>query len=163
MIYRSPLEQFEIYYIFGPITNSALFILLAFILIYHFLYFGTKKGTIIPNRWQSVVELLYLALLNLIKENIGAKGIKYFPFIFIIFIFILFTNLLGMIPYSFTVTSHIIVTFTLSLSIFIGVTLIGFNIHGLHFFSFFVPQGAPKPLLPLLVVIELISYIYKQY
>ena len=97
MIYRSPLEQFEIYYIFGPITNSALFILLAFILIYHFLYFGTKKGTIIPNRWQSVVELLYLALLNLIKENIGAKGIKYFPFIFIIFIFILFTNLLGMI------------------------------------------------------------------
>jgi len=163
MIYRSPLEQFEIYYIFGPITNSALFILLAFILIYHFLYFGTKKGTIIPNRWQSVVELLYLALLNLIKENIGAKGIKYFPFIFIIFIFILFTNLLGMIPYSFTVTSHIVVTFTLSLSIFIGVTLIGLKIHGLHFFSFFVPQGAPKLLLPLLVVIEAISYTARAF
>jgi len=163
MTYKSPLEQFEIFYIFGPLTNSALFILLAFILIYHFLYFGTKKGTIIPNRWQSVVELLYLALLNLIKENIGAKGIKYFPFIFIIFIFILFTNLLGMIPYSFTVTSHIVVTFTLSLSIFIGVTLIGLKIHGLHFFSFFVPQGAPKLLLPLLVVIEVISYTARAF
>lgn len=159
----SPLEQFEINYIFSYITNSSLFIFLAFSILSYFLYLITKFKTLIPNNYQLIIEIIYTFILDLILENIGKKGIKYFPFIFILFLFILMCNLLGMIPYSFTVTSHIIITFSLSLSIFIGVTLIGFNIHGLHFLSFFVPQGAPKALLPLLVVIEVISYLARAF
>jgi len=118
---------------------------------------------IIPTRKQAFAESIYEFVLNLVNENVGEKGNKYFPLIFVIFIFILTCNLLGMIPYSFTVTSHIIVTFFLSLSIFIGVTIIGFAHHGIHFFSFFLPAGAPVVLGPFLVVIELISYISRAF
>jgi len=101
---------------------------------------------------------MYNFIMELIEQNCGAKGQKYFPFFFVLFSFLLVCNLLGMVPYSFTVTSHIAITFTLSLAIWIGVTWIGLTTHGAHFFTLFVPSGAPAALLPILVVIELISY-----
>lgn len=165
----TPLEQFEIISLipikFGwlniSFTNSSLFILLVFGVILLLVHLSTLNSTIIPNRWQSVFELMYEFILSLLDENVGSKGQKYFPFIFVVFIFILFCNLIGMIPYSFTVTSHIIVTFGLAFSIWFGITIIGFMHHGIHFFSFFMPPGAPLALAPLLVVIELVSYLFR--
>ncbi len=167
----SPLEQFEIVQII-PIqlqgldisfTNSSLFcILILFILVYLFLL-STSNKTILPNQWQTVTEELYSFILNMVIENVGKEGLKYFPLIFSLFTFILIANLLGMIPYSFTVTSHIIVTFGLSLSIFIGVTLIGFYTHKIHFFSILLPSGTPLVLSFFLVIIELISYVARAF
>lgn len=118
-------------------------------------------GSLVPSRWQSFLEMIYEFVANLVEEQIGQSGKKYFPFIFTLFTFLLFSNLIGMIPYSFTTTSHLIVTFTLSVSVFLGVTLIGFQIHGIHFFSFLLPPGAPLALAPFLVVIELVSYSFR--
>ena len=126
-----------------------------------FLYLGIKKSSLIPNRFQSSVELLYEFVSNMVKENVGSGGKKYFPFIFSLFIFILFGNLLGMIPYSYTFTSQIIVTITLALIIFIGVTLIALIKHKLKFFTFFFPSGVPIALAPLLIPIEIISYLMR--
>ena len=126
-----------------------------------FLYLGIKKSSLIPNRFQSSVELLYEFVSNMVKENVGTGGKKYFPFIFSLFMFILFGNLLGMIPFSYTFTSQIIVTITLALIIFIGVTLIALIKHKLKFFTFFFPSGVPIALAPLLIPIEIISYLMR--
>src|SRR4030095_8832262 len=96
-------------------------------------------------------------------DNVGSAGRKYFPFIFTLFVFILFANVLGMVPYSFTPTSHIVVTFAMAAVVFVGVTIIGFARHGAHFLSFFVPKGVPWPLLFLLVPIEIISYFIRPF
>jgi F-type H+-transporting ATPase subunit a len=106
-----------------------------------------------------VAELSYSFVANMVRDNVGTDGMKYFPFVFTLFMFVLTLNMLGMVPYSFTVTSHIIVTFALAAFIFIGVTLIGFWKHGTKFLKFFVPEGVPIFMLPLLVVIEVISYL----
>jgi ATP synthase subunit 6 len=167
----SPLEQFEIIPIipmhFGLLnisfTNSSLFILIVIGIFYSIFNLSTKKSTLIPNRWQTLIENIYEFVLNIINENIGLKGMKYFPLIFTTFIFILFCNLFGMIPYSFTVTSHIVITFGLGLSMFIGITLLGFVKHGIHFFSLFFPAGTPLQLAPLNVSIELVSYISRGF
>lgn len=167
----SPLEQFQIISII-PIeifnmnisfTNSSLMLLLALFLIITSFNRAITNNKIIPVRKQAIAESIYEFVYNLVYENVGEKGNKYFPFIFVLFIFILTLNLLGMIPYSFTVTSHIIVTFFISLSIFIGITIIGFVHHKLHFFSFFLPAGSPIFLAPLLVVIELVSYVSRAF
>ena len=126
-----------------------------------FLYLGIKKSSLIPNRFQSSVELLYEFVSNMVKENVGTGGKKYFPFIFSLFMFILFGNLLGMIPYSYTFTSQIIVTITLALIIFVGGTLIALIKHKLKFFTFFFPSGVPIALAPLLIPIEIISYLMR--
>ena len=126
-----------------------------------FLYFGIKKGSLIPNRFQNSVEVLYEFVSNMVKENVGQGGKKYFPFIFSLFMFILFGNLLGMIPYSYTFTSQIIVTITLAMIIFIGVTVIALIKHKLKFFTFFFPSGVPIALAPLLIPIEIISYLMR--
>ena len=126
-----------------------------------FLYLGIKKSSLIPNRFQSSVELLYEFVSNMVKENVGTGGKKYFPFIFSLFMFILFGNLLGMVPYSYTFTSQIIVTITLALIIFISVTLIALIKHKLKFFTFFFPSGVPIALAPLLIPIEIISYLMR--
>lgn len=170
-IMYSPLEQFEIVKIipirFGNLdlsfTNSSFFSILIVLLITLLILLSTTNKTIIPNNWQSISESLYEFTYGLIQENIGKEGQKYFPFIFTLFCFILFANLLGMVPYSFTITSHIIVTFGLSLSIFIAVTIIGFVKHKLHFLSILLPNGTPLALTFLLVPIELISYIAKAF
>jgi len=169
MIY-TPLEQFSIVSLipirFGNIylsfTNSSLYLLLATGLVVVLFYLVTQNGGfLVPSRWQSLVEMIYEFVVSLVDEQIGAKGKKFFPLIFTTFLFLLMTNLIGMIPYSFTATSHLVVTFGLSLSLFIGITLVGFQIHGLHFFSFLLPKGAPLILAPLLVVLELVSYCFR--
>jgi len=170
MLY-SPLEQFQIISIipieiFGfniSITNSTIMMLIVFLLITTGFNKAISGNRIVPIRKQAVVESIYEFVYNMLYENVGEKGNQYFPFIFVLFIFLLVCNLIGMIPYSFTVTSHLIVTFFLSLSIFIGVTIIGFVHHRLHFFSFFLPPGSPVALGPFLVVIELISYVSRAF
>ena len=166
----SPLEQFSIISllplrignIYFSFTNSSLFLLFTTALVFTLFQMVTQNGGfLIPSRWQSFVEMIYQFVVSLVDEQIGGKGGKFFPLIFTLFVFLLFTNLIGMIPYSFTATSHLVVTFGLSLSLFIGVTIVGFQIHGLHFFSFLLPKGAPLILAPLLVVLELVSYCFR--
>ena len=164
---HSPLAKFEIKPLYKlelggydvSFTNSALFMTLAFLLITFFLLLSTKKRATVPGRWQVMAELSYEFIASLIRDTIGAEGRKYFPFVFTAFMFILVGNLLGMMPYSFTFTSHIIVTFALAFFIFIGVTIIAIVKHGLHFFSFFLPPGTPWLMAPLLIPIEVISYL----
>jgi len=161
-----PMHQFEIKRLLDiniagydiSFTNSALFMLIAVFLISFTTIFSVRKNSIIPSRMQSIVEMSYEFVADMVRQNVGSQGKNYFPFIFTIFMFVLFMNMLGMIPYGFTVTSHIAVTFALAMLIFIGVTVIGFAKHGLGFFGFFVPKGVPVFMLPLLVVIEVISY-----
>jgi F-type H+-transporting ATPase subunit a len=124
-----------------------------------FLMIGMRSRALIPGRWQNMAELSYEFIANMVRENAGREGLRYFPFVFSLFMFILFANMLGMIPFTFTVTSHIIVTFALAAVVFIGVTVIGFARHGVGFLRLFVPSGVPIFLLPLLVVIELLSYL----
>jgi len=162
-----PMHQFEIkrlvpFEIFGfdaSFTNSALFMVIAALLITAFTLLAMRKGALVPGRLQSVAEMSYEFVANMVRDNVGTAGMKYFPFIFTLFMFVLVLNMLGMIPYTFTVTSHIIVTFALAAFIFIGVTIIGFWKHGIGFLKFFVPSGVPFVMLPLLVVIEVISYL----
>ena len=164
---HSPLEQFEIHEIV-PIhlggldisfTNSSLMMVISVILISVFLVMGIGRGATVPGRWQSAAELSYDFIAGLIRDTVGPGGRPYFPLIFSLFMFVLFGNLLGMIPYSFTFTSHIIVTFALAALVFILVTILGFVKHGMHFFSFFVPPGSPIYMWPLLIPIEIISYL----
>ncbi len=166
---HGPLHQFEINEIL-PIeimninisfTNSSLWMMISILLASFIFIFGIRKSSLEPSRWQVLVEMSYEFIANMIRDNVGSSGRPYFPFIFTIFIFILFGNVLGMVPYSFTYTSHIAVTFSLALVIFLGVTLIGIIKHGFKFLKFFVPSGVPKTLLPLLIPIEIISYFIR--
>lgn len=164
---HSPLEQFVIHRVVpieiggvdASITNSAIFMLIAVGLSTLFLVAATARGALVPGRLQSLAEMSYEFIANMLRENVGTQGKKYFPFIFTLFMFLLFGNVLGMIPYAFTYTSHIIVTFALALVVFVGVTIIGFIKHGFRFLKLFVPSGVPAFLLPLLVVIEILSYL----
>jgi len=166
---HSPLEQFKIDRLIhiplggidASFTNSSLFMLVAIALITLFLTLAMRQSALVPGRWQSMAELSYEFVGKMIRDNVGNEGRQYFPFIFSLFMFILFCNLLGMVPYSFTVTSQIIVTFALALVVFLGVTVIGFIRHGAHFLKLFVPSGVPLALLPLLVVIEVLSYLIR--
>ena len=116
----------------------------------------------VPTVWQSLLEMLYeFVFYNVVSENIKKGGGLYFPVLFSVFLFILFCNLLGMVPYGFTVTSHIIVTLGLALTIFIGINIIGIKAHGLHMLSLFLPPGAPLIMAPLLVFIEVVSYSFR--
>ncbi|MFQ5774472.1 MAG: F0F1 ATP synthase subunit A [Kiloniellaceae bacterium] len=164
--HHSPLAQFEIKPLV-PIhvgdldlsfTNSALFMMIAIVLASAFLMLSTRRNALVPGRWQSLAELSYEFIANMIRDNVGKEGRKYFPFIFTLFMFVFFGNLLGMVPYSFTFTSHIIVTFAMAAAVFVGVTVIGFMKHGLHFLSFLMPSGVPIYMAPLIVPIEVLSY-----
>jgi F-type H+-transporting ATPase subunit a len=164
---HSPLEQFTIHKVVpleiggvdASITNSAIFMMIAVVVSFLFLMVATSRRSLVPGRLQSMAEMSYEFIANMLRENVGTQGKKYFPFIFTLFMFILFGNVIGMIPYAFTFTSHIIVTFAMAFVVFIGVTLIGIFRHGFKFFSLFVPSGVPGFLLPLLVLIEIISYL----
>ena len=166
---ESPLHQFTIerlvpIHIGGldlSYTNSALFMTIAVAAIAAFLLLSTSGARLVPTRWQSAAELSYEFIANMIRDNVGSAGRPYFPFVFSLFMFVLFGNVIGMIPYSFTYTSHIIVTFAMALFIFIGVTLIGLARHGLHFFSFFAPKGMPLALQLILIPIEVLSYVIR--
>ena len=166
-----PLDQFKIeplipIHIGGldaSFTNSALLMVIAIVVASLVVIVGSSKRALVPGRWQSLAEISYEFIAGMIDDNVGHEGREYFPFIFTLFIFILLGNLLGLIPYGFTFTSHIIVTFAMAAVVFIGVTIIGIARHGFHFLSFFVPHGVPWPLLILLVPIELLSYIIRPF
>ena len=162
-----PIHQFEIKKIVPlklndidiSFTNSSMFMILTVTIISLFLILSIKKKKIVPSRFQLTSELFYKFILNMINDNVGQDGQKYFSLIFSLFTFILFGNLLGLLPYSFTFTSHIIVTFVLAMFIFVFVTLVGILMHGFKFFTLFVPKGVPIAMLPLMVPIEVISYL----
>ena len=164
----NPMHQFNVYRI-GPeikivgtdisFTNASLFMMISAFMIILILSLGTKEKKLIPGKIQLISEMLYDFITKMISDTAGKKAKPYFPFIFSLFIFILFCNMLGMLPYSFTVTSHIIVTLTFALFIFIGVTVIGFAIHGFKYLKIFVPSGVPILLLPIISIIEIISYL----
>jgi len=145
-------------------TNSALFMCGAVAATSALVILGSWRRDMVPGRWQFLAEMSYEFIANMIDENIGGpEGRKYFPFIFSLFMFVLFGNLFGMVPYAFTFTSHIIVTFAMAIVIFVGVTIIGIWHHGFHFLTLFVPKGVPKALLLLLVPIELLSYLIRPF
>lgn len=164
---HSPLEQFEItpfvHFEVGSVdlafTNSSLAMVITIAVITLFLTLSVNTRSIIPSRVQLISELSYGFIAQLLKDTVGEQGRKYFPFVFTIFMFVLIGNMVGMLPYSFTFTSHIIVTFALAAIVFIGVTILGFAKHGMQFFSFFVIPGLPWYMLPLLIPIEVISYL----
>jgi F-type H+-transporting ATPase subunit a len=166
---HSPLEQFEIEPIL-PIqvggldlsfTNSSFWMAVAVIAVYALVMLGSRHGSMVPGRLQALVEMSYEFIADMLGSTVGREGRQYFPFIFTLFMFILFGNMLGMIPGSFTFTSHIIVTFTMAIFVVTAVTVIGIVRHGWHFFSFFAPSGCPIFVMPLLVPIEIISYLIR--
>jgi F-type H+-transporting ATPase subunit a len=122
-----------------------------------------RRGALVPGRWQGSAEVMYEFVANMLKDNVGSAGRKYFPFVFTLFMFVLFGNLLGMIPHSFTFTSHIAVTFAMALVIFLGVTVIGFMRHGTHYLRMFFPEGAPIATAIILIPIEIISYFSRPF
>jgi F-type H+-transporting ATPase subunit a len=162
-----PLDQFKIEKIVPlevggydvSFTNASAFMLLALFLIWAFMYFGMRRATLVPGRWQSAVESIHDFIVGMVDENIGAKGRAYVPFIFSLFVFILFANIIGLFPFSFTVTSHLAVTFAFAAFIFLMCVLIGIARHGLHWFSFFLPPGTPWYLMWLIIPIEVISFL----
>ncbi len=164
---HSPLEQFVIkpireINIAGydvSLTNSSLTMLIVIGLVSIFLIGGVRRNAVVPGRWQSMVEVAYEFIAGLVKENVGSEGKKYFPFIFTLFMFILGSNLWGLLPYQFTVTSHIIVTFAVAIVVFSGITLIGFIKHGFGFLRLFLPPGVPWWLWWFIIPIEMISYL----
>nr|YP_010888158.1 ATP synthase F0 subunit a [Fushitsunagia catenata]WJJ67935.1 ATP synthase F0 subunit a [Fushitsunagia catenata] len=170
-IIASPLEQFEIIAIVPltflglnfSITNSTLFLFISCIVALLWTSLSLYKNTFVPGSWQLLKESIYEVTADIVQDNLGKKGEFYFPFIFTLHLILLFCNLIGMIPYSFTVTSHISFTFGLALSIFIGINIIGIQTHGINFFSLFLPRGVPLPIVPLLITIEFLSYIVKVF
>jgi len=162
-----PIHQFEIHRlipikIFGwdaSFTNASAFMLLAVLLIAGFFVVSMQSRSLVPSRLQSLTEVGYEFVANMVRDSIGHGGMKYFPFVFTIFIFVFTANSLGLIPGFFTVTSHIVVTAALALMVFITVLIIGFAKNGLKFLKLFVPEGVPILILPLVVVIEIISFL----
>ena len=166
---QNPLEQFLVkplipLHIAGvdiSFTNASLFMVIATALIIGLQVLSLKGNTLVPSRLQALYEIAYEFTATLIKESAGKEGLAYFPFIFSLFLFVLFANLLGMLPYSFTITSHIVVTFALALMVFLTVTFIGLKKHGLKFFTLFYPEGVPLAVAPLVIPIEIIAYLIR--
>jgi F-type H+-transporting ATPase subunit a len=163
-----PIHQFRIVDLFPvakighteiAFTNSAAFMLAAVVVITAFLVIGTARSGLVPSRLQSAAEIAYEFVATTVRSTAGAEGMRFFPFVFTLFMFILTMNFIGLIPYTFTVTSHIIVTAALAITVFLTVLIYGLIRHGLHFFNLFVPKGVPIYILPLIVFIEILSFI----
>jgi F-type H+-transporting ATPase subunit a len=163
-----PIHQFRIVELFPVIhignteiafTNSALFMFTAVVLITAFLVIGTAKKSLVPSRLQSAAEISYEFVATTVRSTAGSEGMRFFPFVFTLFMFILTVNFIGLIPFTFTVTSHIIVTAALAITVFLTVLGYGLYRHGLHFFNLFVPKGVPVYILPLIVFIEVLSFV----
>lgn len=163
-----PIHQFEIvkYFTFGHIggheialTNSALFMAIAIASITLLLLGGTRRRSLVPGRLQSVAEMSYEFIADTIRSTAGTEGMRFFPFVFSLFMFILFMNLIGLIPYSFTVTTHIVITASLALMVFFTVIVYGFWKSGLRFLKLFVPSGIPWYMLILVTPIEVMSFL----
>ncbi len=165
-----PMHQFEIRRFvdlrdhgldFLSFTNSSLFMLIAVGLITAFFIYAMRAEALVPTRIQSTAELAYEFIAKMVRDNTGHEGMQFFPFVFTLFVFILFLNTMGMVPYAFTVTSHIIITFALAIVVFLLVTIVGFIRNGPGFLKLFVPSGVPLALLPVIAVLELISYLIR--
>jgi F-type H+-transporting ATPase subunit a len=163
-----PIHQFQIKNLltFGHIggteiafTNSALFMLIAIAVIAALTIGATSSRALVPGRMQSVAEMSYEFVADTLRTTAGSEGLKFFPLVFSLFMFILVVNVIGLIPYMFTVTSHIIITASLALLVFLTVIVYGFAKHGLHFFRLFVPSGIPIYILPLVTFIEVLSFL----
>jgi F-type H+-transporting ATPase subunit a len=162
-----PIEQFEIKPLLElsaggvdlSFTNSSAYMVLTVVLASGLLLIGTAKRSLVPGRWQSVSELLFEFVAKTLRENAGQQGMQFFPLVFSLFMFILVANLIGMFPFAFTVTSHIIVTFALAMIVFGTVTMYGLVKHGFGFFRLFMPAGIPMVLAPIIIPIEVISYM----
>jgi F-type H+-transporting ATPase subunit a len=141
-------------------TNSSLWMCIAVAVISLFLTLSVRPGALVPSRSQSLAEMSYLFVNDMLNSVAGIEGMRFFPFVFTLFMFVLFANMFGMIPFAFTPTSHIIVTFAMAAAIFLIVLVVGFSRHGLRFFSLFVPE-VPWYMLPLLVPIEMISFLIR--
>ena len=169
---NSPLEQFEVTNLLGlnaPIfgylhlnlTNLALYSILVLIIIISLHYFGNNDNKLVQSNWSIALESIYASVNSMVREQLGKE--IYFPFIYSLFFFILIGNLCGNVPYSFTITTSIMVSIGLSFTILIAVTLLGLYIHKIQFFKFFVPSGTPLALVPLLVLIEMVSYLARAF
>ena len=167
-----PLDQFLVKPLFGgkgeegalqffTVTNVTLWLALAVLCVFGLLVLGTRKREIVPGRMQSVAELAYGFVYKMVEDVSGKDGLRFFPYIFTLFLFILFANFLGLLPMSFTTTSHIAVTAILGFGVFLTVTVLGFVLHGASFLKLFWVESAPLPLRPILAVIELISYFVR--
>jgi F-type H+-transporting ATPase subunit a len=168
---HGPMHQFEVHPIV-PIdiagfdisfTNASLWMVLAVLSITLLLGVGIRSRAMVPGRMQSIAELSYEFIANMLRENVGSGGRQFFPFIFTLFMFIITCNVFGMLPYSFTVTSHIVVTFAIAILCFFIVIGVGIARHGLHFFSLFLPSGLPLVMAPLMLPIELISFLARPF
>ena len=167
----NPLHQFEIYEIASfnigsfhvALTNQSLWMLLSTCAIMAFFALGLRRSTNVPGRYQSILELSYEFISDLVKSTTGPKGLKFLPLVFTLFFFVAGNNLLGMIPGSYTSTSQISVTLAMGLSVFALVWIIGLYTHGLKFFKLFLPEGTPIPLMPLIIVLELISFFARPF
>jgi len=164
---NDPIHQFQISKLI-PIeiggldfsfTNSSAFMAASAIAAAAFLYFGSANRALVPTRFQSMAEMSYEFVAKMLRDSAGSHGMKFFPFVFSLFMFVLFANLFGLFPYFFTVTSHIIVTFALAILVIGTVIVYGFMKNGLHFLKLFVPSGVPGILVPLVVLIEVISFL----
>lgn len=159
------LGQFELHTALGPLgrsvnfTQSNLMMVIAAALVLAMLGYGMRPRAVVPGRLQSLAEIAYGGIMSMAVGSIGPEGKRYFPFIFALFFFVLMGNLLGLLPYSFTYTSHIAVTFGLAFMVIVVVTAVAIAIHGFKFFTYFMPEGAPKVLAPLIIPIEIISYL----
>jgi F-type H+-transporting ATPase subunit a len=162
-----PIHQFHINEIvplyFGDLnvsfTNSSLFMVVTVMAASAFLYMTTANRSLVPGRLQSVSEMAYEFVSNMLRDGAGSAGMRFFPLVFSLFMFVLVANLFGMVPYFFTVTSHIIVTFALAILVIGLVVVYGFAKHGFHFLQLFVPSGVPAVLMPLVIAIEVISFL----
>ena len=167
----SPLDQFEIRNLISleapvlgdlslSLTNIGLYLTIAGYLVFSISLVSNNNNKVTSNVWSVYQESIYATVHSIVVSQINdKKGQVYFPFMYVLFLFILVNNLIGMVPYSFASTSHFVLTFSLSFTIVLGATILGFSKHGLQFFSLFVPAGCPLGLLPLLVLIEFISYL----
>lgn len=165
----SPLDQFEVRDLLSAnllgnvnlsLTNIGLYLTISMLIILTCSLLASNNNKIIPNNWSISQESVYATVHGIVVSQINpTKGQIYFPFIYTLFVFILVNNLVGLVPYSFATTSHFILTFSMSFTVVLGATFLGFQRHGLKFFSLFVPSGCPLALLPLLVLIEFVSYL----
>ena len=164
---HSPLDQFTIQRIFEmkignidiSLTNSSVMMIAVLVILNVFLIYATKRKSVVPGRLQSIAEMSYEMIYNTTQSNLGNNGKRLFPLVYSLLMFILLCNMLGLIPYSFTVTSHIIVTFALAFGVFLLATIMGFVINGHKYLRLFLPKGVPVFLIPILVPIEIVSYI----
>lgn len=153
-----PLIPLNIGGLDASFTNASLWMVVTVVAVTLFTTLGMRSGAMVPGRIQSVVESFYTFVADMVRDNAGADAMRFFPFIFTLFMFIFFANMIGMFPYAFTVTSHIAVTFAMAITVFLGVTVTGFILHGPRFLKLFVPTGVPFVVLPIVVAIEVISY-----